>query len=379
MDNITHTLVGLVAAKAGLERVSPYATTLCIVAANAPDADIITVLGGRWSYLQQHRGISHSIVGVLAFALLLPLIFYAGDWLAARVRKRPVRVRLRGLFIASLLLCASHPLMDWTNSYGVRPLLPWSGQWYYGDLVFILDPFIWLTLGGAAFLLTAQARWRVGAWMMITLVFTAAILLLPQRAGMPFPFPARVLWVIGIVGLLVAHHKRVAMRWGRALASAALILIVAYWGVLALAHQSALSNARLTAETVAKQHDEKLIRVATMPLLADPTHWLSIAETDRATYRFNSALSRPVEDDLDAAHFARYEKPQGTGAAQVALAVQDERAAIFLNFARFPVEHLQTDCLGQTLVQFADLRFSEPGRGGRNTGFSVEINVPPQP
>ncbi|MGB8507563.1 MAG: metal-dependent hydrolase, partial [Pyrinomonadaceae bacterium] len=72
MDNLTHSLVGLVAAKAGLERTSPYATLLCVLAANAPDADIVTLFGGRFTYLEQHRGISHSIVGTFALAILLP-------------------------------------------------------------------------------------------------------------------------------------------------------------------------------------------------------------------------------------------------------------------------------------------------------------------
>ena len=163
MDNLTHTLVGLAAAKAGLERLSPGATAVCMIAANAPDADIIATFGGSWFYLKHHRGITHSIIGTLAIALLIPLMFYAGDRIIARLRERAPRVRLRGLFIASLLISASHPLMDWTNNYGVRPLLPWSGRWFYGDLVYIIDPWLWLSLGGASFLLTttaaAAARW----------------------------------------------------------------------------------------------------------------------------------------------------------------------------------------------------------------------------
>ena len=29
-------------------------------------------------------------------------------------------------------------------------------QWSYGDLVFIVDPYLWLILGGASFLLTCK-------------------------------------------------------------------------------------------------------------------------------------------------------------------------------------------------------------------------------
>src|SRR5256885_12834590 len=137
MDNVTHSLVGLAAAKAGLERWSPMATTVCVLAANGPDSDILAaVWGGRWFYLQNHRGITHSIVGTLALALLIPTIFYGAGWLIARIRRQQHSLKFRGLLFASLIVSATHPLLDWTNNYGVRLLLPWNARWQYGDLVF---------------------------------------------------------------------------------------------------------------------------------------------------------------------------------------------------------------------------------------------------
>ncbi|HMF55729.1 MAG TPA: metal-dependent hydrolase, partial [Pyrinomonadaceae bacterium] len=127
MDNLTHSLVGLAAAKAGLERWSPAATTLCVLAANAPDIDVLSVFGGRWASLHYHRGITHSIVGALALAILLPLIFYLVGLLVSRIRGNENRLKFRKLLLASLLVTATHPLMDWTNNYGLRPFLPWDG------------------------------------------------------------------------------------------------------------------------------------------------------------------------------------------------------------------------------------------------------------
>src|SRR2546423_7718578 len=161
MDNLAHSLVGLTLAKAGLERVSPYATMVCVLAANAPDVDVLTRLRGTWFALEHHRGITHACVGVLALGLLLPLIFFAIERIAARLWGIRPRIRLRGLIVVSVIACATHPLLDWLNSYGLRPFLPWSGRWYYGDVLFIFDPWVWLLLGGAAFLLTARARWRI--------------------------------------------------------------------------------------------------------------------------------------------------------------------------------------------------------------------------
>src|SRR5688572_33465035 len=89
MDNLTHSLVGLTAARAGLEKLSPGATLLCVIAANSPDSDIaVLAFGDRWTYLQNHRGITHAVVGVLFLALIVPLLFYAGDLVWSRFRKR---------------------------------------------------------------------------------------------------------------------------------------------------------------------------------------------------------------------------------------------------------------------------------------------------
>ncbi len=155
MDNLTHSLVGLAAAKSGLERLSPGATALCVLAANSPDADIVVLLfRDRWSFLQHHRGISHALVGTLVLSVLLPVLFLAGDFIISRIRKRRLQVRFVPLLIVSLLVTFTHPVLDWTNNYGIRPFLPWSSKWFYGDFVFIVDPFIWLILGSACFLLT---------------------------------------------------------------------------------------------------------------------------------------------------------------------------------------------------------------------------------
>src|SRR5829696_1174993 len=130
MDNLTHSLVGLTAAKAGLEKLSPGATILCVLAANSPDADIVVLaFGDRWTFLQHHRGITHAIVGVVCLALVLPLIFYGVDLLWSRFRKQSPKVKLKGLIVTSLIVSATHPLLDWTNNYGIRFWLPWSPQW----------------------------------------------------------------------------------------------------------------------------------------------------------------------------------------------------------------------------------------------------------
>src|SRR2546430_17014220 len=110
MDNFTHSLVGLATAKAGLERLSPYAMVVCVISANAADADFVSLFfGDRWTLLQDHRGVTHSIVGTITIGMLVPVLAYALDRIVASIRKRGPRIRFPGLLLASLVAAATHP------------------------------------------------------------------------------------------------------------------------------------------------------------------------------------------------------------------------------------------------------------------------------
>lgn len=371
MDNLTHSLVGLAAARAGLERSSPYATFVCVAAANLPDADILALLGGQYYYLEHHRGITHSISGTLALSILLPVFFYFGERLSARLRGREPRAKLKGLLASSLILGASHPLLDWTNNYGVRPLLPWDGLRLYGDLVFILDPWLWLTLGGSVFLLAGAAKWRVALWALLGVVLSAAVLFLPLREGMEIPTWARVVWAAGLVCVIVLRQLKAGERWGAGIPAVALALVVVYWGTLAVLHARAFSHAQNTARRLAEESGEGVGRLAAMPVLADPLTWRCLAETERGTLMFD--LSLKADGGAELKNFFRYEKPLGEDAALVAHAAEDPRARVLLDFARFPTSRVARDCAGETFVQFADLRFVAPGTRPRGGSFALEV------
>ncbi len=386
MDGLTHSLLGLTAAKAGLERWSPYTAAVCVLSANAPDIDVVSgFFGDRWTVLQYHRGITHSIVGTLTLGLLIPSIFWAMERAIAKWR-RP-RIRYRGLLLASLIAAATHPLMDWTNNYGVRPLLPWNGRWIYGDLVFIVDPYIWLALGGAAFLLTSN-RWpKIVAWSALGCVMTLFIFLAPvQRALGPVNLSVvRIIWVISILSITFGRVIGFEKRFGKLIASAALVLVVGYWGALAVAHRAALRDATRLAHQLSTERGEHSIRAAAMPTVANPFRWLCVAETDRAMYRFfvgvgpgtfSNDFTTVVDGKRANTLYAieRYEKPSGRAEQLESLASRDRRAQILLGFSRFPIARVESDnCIGQTLVQFADLRYTEPGASRGN--FSVDIPV----
>jgi inner membrane protein len=377
MDPFTHSLVGLTSAKTGLERLSPYAIPVCLLAANAPDVDVIAAVGGRWAALHYHRGITHSMVGTIAFGILIPSIFCLIDRLAARIRRRAAQARYGGLLVASLIASATHPLMDWTNNYGIRLLLPWNARWFYGDLVFIIDPYIWLVVGGALFLLTSNTRAKLIVWSIIGALTTFFILAASSGAvrGGGTLRPARVIWVAGLAVIVITRVMKVDKPRSRRVAIASLIFVVLYWTALAWQHRIAYGRGVETARQIATERGERFIRSAAMPVAANPFRWLNVAETDAAMYRFvvSSAWDVPAADSRLA--LERFEKPTGRNQELVARASQDPRARILLEFARFPFERLEdADCVSQTLVEFADLRYTEPQPRARGN-FALTVPV----
>ena len=375
MDNLTHSLVGLTVARAGLERLSPGATALCVLAANSPDCDVaLAVFGDRWTFLQHHRGITHAIVGVAVLSVLLPLIFYGVDRLWARFHNQAPQAKLRGLMIASLIATATHPLLDWTNNYGIRFFLPWSGRWSYGDLVYIVDPHLWLILGGAVFLLSAKTKMGKAVWAVLVAVLTLLIVTNSRGAGISNPRFFIAVWIGAIVILIVLFIIGAGRRWGNKIAFAAIALVLVYWSFLGYAHSRAVAFGHNLAALLVESRGETVLRFAAMPTLADPLHWDCVFETDRATYRFRLFL---LGFKYPPSRVIRYDKPSGELAEVLESISQQRPARVFLGFARFPVAQLaDPNCTTQTLVQLADLRYTEPGRSRGNFTLELPVDCP---
>jgi len=124
------------------------------------------------------------------------------------------------------------------------------------------------------------------------------------------------------------------------------------------------------ASEITKATNESPVALAAMPTLANPLRWLCIVETESSAYRFELALGA---GGAKRASVVRYQKPDAFTSPAVAQASADYRAQVFLGFARFPVAQLEDpNCTTQTLVQFADLRYTEPGSRGT---FSLDVPV----
>lgn len=130
MFNTTHTLVGLALARTGLDKWTRSATWTAVIASNLPDIDIMTQLESSASYIEYHRGVTHSLVGVPILSLLLAAVMWK---LAGNFGRH---------FLIALLAMATHPMLDYANTYGIRPFLPFDPTWFYGDTLFVIDPYL---------------------------------------------------------------------------------------------------------------------------------------------------------------------------------------------------------------------------------------------
>ena len=131
--------------RAGLNKRTALATSTLVIANNLPDIDV-GVFATNTLAMSFRRGWTH---GVLAQATL-PIALTAAMLVYDRYRKkesphdivRPAQILLLA-YIGVLL----HVFMDFANSYGVRLLMPFSDRWFYGDALYIVDPWLYLSLG----------------------------------------------------------------------------------------------------------------------------------------------------------------------------------------------------------------------------------------
>lgn len=302
MDPLTHTATGLFLSRVGLKRWTPLATPILLLAANAPDIDIVTASGGSLSYLHYHRHLTHSLLAMPVMALLPVLV--------VRVAARKP-VRWMGAFWAALLAVACHLLLDLTNVYGVRLLLPFSSQWFRLDLTNVVDLWIW-----GALLLAVAA-----------------------------PFIGR------LVGSEIASSAARSGSHGRGWACFGLAFLLLYNCARGALH------ARAAAELDARMYQGAVpVRVLAAPDAVSPWRWRGVVETRD----FYAVEDFSLAAEFDPTRASIFHKPDPNPAIEAA-----NRTAVFQEFLRFslfplwrvlPVPELPD----ARQVEVVDLRFGSP-------------------
>ena len=172
MDNLCHTLVGAALGEAGLKRRTRFGNATLMIASNLPDIDVLVFATGTPS-VAFRRGWTH---GILADALLPLLLTGVMLFVASRRASTSPQssVRPMQLLLLSYIGVILHVLMDLLNTYGVRLLMPFSQRWFYGDVLFIIDPWLWLALATGVSL---SVRRRAPNWSRASLAVAAAYVL----------------------------------------------------------------------------------------------------------------------------------------------------------------------------------------------------------
>jgi len=330
VDNLTHSLLALTLANAGLRRAGRGATAALLIGSNIPDIEIVTALtGGRVGYLAAHRGPTHGLLG-----LILGLATGAIVWLVLRARGRSESsASLASLVGVATIGVVGHIAMDFATSYGTRILSPFRNTWYGVDWMPIIDIYLWVVL--AAGLVAGLARPALRArFAIVALLLTGGDYAL--RAG--------------------AHAA--ALRQAMALEARPGVAREAGGGVFRYLNSN--PPAALPAA---------------LPTWFSPFRWRVIMRVPGGFEVREINLLRPGHD-ADPVAF-----PDESGAI-VERAAAAPLARVFLDFSRFPAAETMKHHDGGVTVHWYDLRFAErpaDGADGRHhtSPFAVWVRLSP--
>ena len=136
-------------APGAVPRAIPRRVAAGFFACAAPDLDFIAGLAGPVAYLENHRGVTHSLV-------LLPLWAIGVAWVLARLLREPQG--WRALYAMSAAAIALHIACDVITSYGTMIFAPLSDWRAAIGTTFIIDLwFSGIIVGG---LIASAIAWR---------------------------------------------------------------------------------------------------------------------------------------------------------------------------------------------------------------------------
>jgi inner membrane protein len=219
------------------------------------------------------------------------------------------------LFLFAYIAGLSHILLDYTNNYGVRPFWPFWEKWYSWDIIFIVEPALYVIL--------------------------VAGLVLPAIFSRHQPLPS-----------------------GRRFAVIALVCVAGLYAARDHEHRKAVH-----AIQQQRFNSASPVRVSAYPYYWNIFRWYAVAETPDffATSDINS---RSLEMNNRELEF--FSKPPET---PVTLAAKKSYLGrVYLDWAQYPLVTQSYTGDGWS-VRFRDLRYDYPPlRGGNTLSATVELN-----
>jgi membrane-bound metal-dependent hydrolase YbcI (DUF457 family) len=369
-----------------------------------PDSDVFRDIFSHDDLLviSWHRSITHSLLCLPAFALLLAALT---RWVA-RWRKwdAPSFLVLTGIYAAGIL---SHILLDLVTSFGTMVWSPLKWSRPAWDLIFIVDFTFTGILLVPQILAWVQERPEKARRRAIAsfAVFALAIFIIQRivdAVGAPISSATVLLFVLILAAFFLLplpatdkirqaqrsdltlgdQRTNIRKRWNQF----GLVGACAYLGLAVLAHHSALSRVKNFAAM--QKLDVQLI--GALPFPPSLWRWDGLVRTPGGVY----------ETRVDLSQKSPFEIPAGTNPAEHSTGTQPERPAIeyrfypeanpnvyieaakelpqvqkVLWFDRFPVTRYHEEA-GEPVVEFSDMRFPQIRRG-RTPSFTYRVRFGP--
>lgn len=326
---------------------------------------------GEYFALAFRRGITHGAPAMVVLPFVVAGALLAWDRLVRRARDPAAPAAVpREILLLSFLGVLLHTPMDWLNVYGARLWLPFDGAWSYGDAVFIVDPWLWMLLGGAVFLARSGGK---ALWAFLGLAITALMIV-----G-PVPRAAALVWVAGLASLVALRRWRRLEEAGAQRRAARLAVLASALYVALMVSAGALGRSRVEGAAAAAGLEP--VDVLVSPAAANPF----AAEVEVVTGSgyvpgMLRWLPRPVvtlrpDDEVP---FLR--SPEGLDPGTLASVLEASRAVPdarhYLTWARYP--HAEVRRASATwVVRWSDARYDGQQGAGGLSGVEVEVPVAP--
>lgn len=371
MDNLTHSLAGLALGEL-IDRALPHEPDRAAartrrrallvtgaLASNFPDLDLVLtpLLAAPLGYLMHHRGHTHTLLfGLPQAALLLALLYLL--WPRLRRLLHQNAVARGGILLSSVLGIMLHLSFDALNVYGVHPFHPFDARWVYGDMVFIVEPVFWISLGTALALLGARwSRWAPLAVLWFTTVSFA------WQGFLQWGSLALLASIAGVVALASKRGQGVGLV-------AAVLACLAFVGIQAGAAQMARGQIRAALAGI-----EPGSRILDLPLSAFPSNPLcwafatvtSDGRKDRYTIRVGVLSLAPHLNPVSSCP-ARFGGVPGTGAGALAWKFEESGSLAGLQALR------RGNCHFDAWLRFARVPLLREG-----AATDVRFGAPDQP
>jgi inner membrane protein len=336
-------------AATGLRCVTPLATAALLLGVMAPDIDGLMPFDD-YASLAHRRGLTHSIAAVVVLPLLVTALLLLWDrWVRRRRNPAAPPAQAGQLFALGVLAVSLHLFFDWLNNYGIRLLMPFDDRWFYGDTLFIIDPWLWLMLGGITFLTWSARPMTLLVWAALAVLLSLPVFL-SEMVGMA----ARMVWLLALAALVVARLRwppqQMGMQRVTRVARVGLMVAAVYIGANIAGAAAAKEQVRATLLAQGLEVSDVMVG----PIAVDPLGGAVIVATNDAYLvgRWHWLGSPRLELEATALP-SLMQDPRTLRAAQTV------EAQNFLTWSRYPYARVETvnDGGGYT-VYFGDVRFA---------------------